>query len=37
VAWSGAGDDGRRLPPAVYLARVRLGGLEITRRIVLLE
>lgn len=34
-AWDGADDAGRPLPPGVYLARLRAGGLERVRRVAL--
>jgi len=32
VVWDGRGDDGRALPPGVYLARLRVDGVSYTRR-----
>jgi len=34
VAWDGVGDDGRAVPPGVYLARASLAGRHVDRKVV---
>ena len=36
IAWSGAGDGGARLAPGVYLLRARVGGVRLSRRVLLI-
>lgn len=36
IAWNGAGDSGARLAPGVYLLRARVGGVRLSRRVLLI-
>jgi hypothetical protein len=37
LTWSGAGRDGARLSPGLYLARIRVSGRDYVRRLTLLR
>lgn len=34
ISWDGAGDDGRRVPPGLYLVRLRAGAVSATAKVV---